>query len=118
VTEFASTRDEKPPKSETSVVYDPRTGRIVYVHEFIGDGTGLYGPDGREERARIALKRVKRHHKDAERFRVMHLPRNFRFKADTLYRVDLRTGRIAALPVVSAAAPAGRRRSRKKGARS
>jgi hypothetical protein len=115
--EFESTRDEKPPKSETTVVYDPRDGRIVYVHEFIGDGTGLYGPDGREDRARIALQRVKRHHKDAKRFRVMHLPRNFRFKIDTLYRVDVRAGRLSALSVVSAAAAAGRRNG-KKGARS
>jgi hypothetical protein len=80
----------------TDGVYDPRTGRIVYVHEFIGDGTGLYGSGGRKERERIALEGVKRHHKDAKRLRVMHLPRDFRFETETLYRVDLRAKKLAA----------------------
>ena len=103
--EFESTQGEKAPKSETTVVYDPRTGRIVYVHEFIGDG-----PEGRDERGRIALQRLKRHSMDASRVRVMHLPRGFRFKSETLYRVDLRAGKIAASPV----APAGKQKSGKK----
>jgi hypothetical protein len=115
--EFESTRERKPPSSETSVVYDPRNGRIVYAHEFIGDGTGIYGPDGREERARVALEGVRRHHKGAAQLRVMHLPSNFRFEPDTLYRVDRRTGKIAVRPVVPAAAPTRRRRNTKKRAR-
>lgn len=115
--EFESTRERKPPRSETSVVYDPRNGRIVYAHEFIGDGTGLYGPDGREERARLALEGVRQHHKEPARLRVMHLPSKFRFEPNTLYRVDRRTGTIAAHPLVPAAAPAGRRRTTKKRAR-
>jgi hypothetical protein len=94
--EFESTRDEKPPKSQMSVVYDPRTGRIVYVHEFIGDGTGLSGSGGRKDRERIALEGVRRHHKDAKPLRVMHLPRNFRFEAETLYRVDPRANKLKA----------------------
>ncbi len=113
MTEFESTRDEKSARSATTVVYDPRNGRIVYVHEFIGDGTGIYAPGGHKDRERIALEGVKRHHKDAKRLRVMHLPRDFRFEPETLYRVDLRAGKLAARPVVSAAAPSGRRRSGK-----
>ena len=111
--EFESTSGEKRPKSQTTIVYDPQDGRIVYVHEFIGDGTGLYGSGGRKERERIALESVKRHHNDAKRLRVMHLPRNFRFKFETLYRVDLRAGRLAGRP----GPPAGRKRTRRKRAR-
>ena len=115
--EFESTSGGKRPRSQTTIVYDPRDGRIVYVHEFIGDGTGIYAPGGHKDRARIALQGVKRHHKDAKRLRVMHLRRNFRFDPETLYQVDLRAGKLAARPVVSAAALPGRRRTRKKGAR-
>jgi len=115
--EFESTRGRKAPSSETSVVYDPRNGRIVYAHEFIGDGTGIYGPDGREERARVALEEVRRHHKNPTQLRVMHLPSDFRFEPGTLYRIDRRTARIVARPVVPTAAPSGRRLSTKKRSR-
>ena len=54
--EMQSTLRDENPKSEICVVYDSSSGRIVLVHEFIGDGTGLYGPEGREERARITSK--------------------------------------------------------------
>jgi hypothetical protein len=94
--EFESTHDEKPPKSQMSVVYDPRTGRIVYVHEFIGDGTGLSGSGGKKDRERIALEGVGRHLKGAKGLRVMHLPRNFRFEAEMLYRADPRANKLTA----------------------
>ena len=45
-------------------------------HEFIGDGAGLFGPEGEEERARIALEGVKRYRKNAGRLRVLHVPRS------------------------------------------
>jgi hypothetical protein len=115
--EFESTRDEKPPTSQTSVVYDPRNGRIVYVHEFIGDGTGLFGPKGEEERARIALEGVKRHRKDAGRLRVLHVPRNFRFDDRTLYCVDVKSCALATRADLSAAASVEARSKRKRGAR-
>jgi len=115
--EFESTRDEKPPTSQTSVVYDPRNGRIVYVHEFIGDGTALFGPKGEEERARIALEGVKRHRKDTDRLRVLHVPRNFRFDDRTLYRVDVKACALAARADLSAAASVETRPKRKPGAR-
>ena len=94
--EFESTSDEKPPKSSMTVVYDPRTGHIVYVHEFIGDGTGLSGSGGKKDRERIALEGVSRHLKGAKGLRVMHLPRNFRFEAEMLYRVDPRASKLKA----------------------
>lgn len=115
--EFESTHDDRPPTSQTSVVYDPRNGRIVYAHEFIGDGAGLFGPEGEEERARIALEGVKRYRKDAGHLRVLHVPRNFRFDARTLYRVDVDAGALTVRADLSAAASVEARPKRKRGAR-
>jgi hypothetical protein len=93
--EFESTREGKPPTSETSVVYDARDGTIVYVHEFIGDGKGVYGAEGQTERGRVALERARHHLGSAAQLEVLHLPRDFHFARDTLYRVDLAAGRLA-----------------------
>ena len=101
--EFESTRDGKVPTSETSVVYDARDGTIVYVHEFIGDGLGLYGAEGQAERAGVALESARRHLGNTERLEVLHLPRDFRFERDTLYRVDLAAGKLAVRDEASAA---------------
>ena len=43
--EFDSTFEEPPPRVEICVVYDRRNGRIVSMHQFVGDGTGLFGPE-------------------------------------------------------------------------
>jgi hypothetical protein len=94
--EFESTGGEKPPRSEKVVVYDPGTGRIVYVHEFIGSRAALHGPGTRKERERVALEALERHHKVAKGLRVMHLPRNFRFEAEMLYRVNPRANKLSA----------------------
>ncbi len=67
-------------RSKDCVVYDRRNGRIVSMHQFVGDGTGLFGPEGREERERIARETVKQQHQDvgeADRV-VMHAPPDFR----------------------------------------
>ena len=53
--EFESSEKKKAPRSLVCVVYDPRDGRIVHGHVFVGDGTGLFGPEGREERERETL---------------------------------------------------------------
>ena len=94
--DFETTGDEKPPRSEKVVVYDLGTGRIVYVHEFIGSGAALHGPGTRKERERVALEALERHHKVAKALRVMHLPRNFRFEAEMLYRVNPRANKLSA----------------------
>jgi hypothetical protein len=99
--EFESTGDEKPPRSEKVVVYDPGTGRIVYVHEFIGSGAALHGPGTRKERERVALEALERHdlkrgYGVAKGLRIMHLPRNFRFEAEMLYRVNPRANKLSA----------------------
>lgn len=106
--EFESTSDGKPPTTETTVVYDAQDGTIVYVHEFIGDGKGLYGAKGKAERARLALESVRRHLGSAQRLEVLHLPRDFRFARDTLYRVDIAAGKLTVRGKASAAASAGR----------
>jgi hypothetical protein len=93
--EFESTHDGRVPTSETSVVYDARDGTIVYVHEFIGNGHGLYGAGGRAERERVALESAQRHLGRADRLKVLHLPRDFRFARNTLYRVDTAAAKLA-----------------------
>jgi hypothetical protein len=86
--EFHSTLKETP-ISETCVIYDKRDGRIILVHEFIGDGTGLYGPQGKDERARIALEAARHNRDSSEALQVLHLERNFQPAPNTLYRVDV-----------------------------
>lgn len=89
--EFESTAEEPPPVVEIVVVYDQRSGRILSTHQFAGDGTGLFGPEGKDERERMALDTVKQQHRevgDADR-RVMHAPPGFRLEPRTIYRVDL-----------------------------
>jgi hypothetical protein len=53
----------------TCVVYDESDGHIVHVHEFIGDGTDLFGPDGEKEQAETALS-MARQHADPSRLRA------------------------------------------------
>jgi hypothetical protein len=52
------------------VVYEERDGRVVHVHEFVGDGTGLFGKDGEEERWRMALETA-RHHTDSSHLQTL-----------------------------------------------
>ena len=92
--EFQSTFKGEPPVSETCVVYDQRDGRIVLVHEFIGDGTGVYGSQGKDERARIALQDAAQHAGSGEHLQVLHLERDFRPAANTVYRVDVAAGTL------------------------
>ena len=92
--EFQSTLQGEPPVSETCVVYDQRDGRIVLVHEFIGDGSGVYGPQGKDERAQITLQDAAQHAGTPEHLQVLHLERNFRPAPNTVYRVDVAAGTL------------------------
>ncbi len=94
MTDFVSTFDQVHPKTEICVVYDERDGRIVHMHEFIGDGTGMLAPDAEAERARVALERAVHHH-GHEHLRAAHAPRDFRFEPNTLYRFDVKAGKLA-----------------------
>ena len=89
--EFESILDEPPPIVEICVVYDQRNGRILSMHQFVGDGTGLFGPEGTDERERLALHTIRQQHRDvgeADR-KVMHAPADFHPAHRTIYRVDL-----------------------------
>ena len=81
------------------VVYEKNSGRIVSKHGFIGDGTGLFGPDGKDERSRTALDVAQRHH-PAKKLLVMHPPLDFRFEPTMLYRVDVKSGKLAATKLI------------------
>lgn len=96
--EFESSEKKKAPLPLVCVVHD-RDGRIVHGHVFIGDGTGMFGPDGREERERETLEGARRNHGDsASRLRVLHAPATFRFLPNVAYRVDTKAGRLVELP--------------------
>jgi hypothetical protein len=88
--EFESTIDgpESSRQSTICVVYDERDGRVVHVHEFIGDGTGLFGKEGEAERAQMALATA-RQHSEPSVLRTLHAPREFRLEEERVYRVDL-----------------------------
>ena len=92
--EFESTTKKKTPQSHVCVVYDPRGGRIVHGHEFVGEGTGLFGPEGRQERERETLEGARRNHGDVSHFRVFHAPTAFRFAPNVAYRVDTKLDRL------------------------
>ena len=92
--EFESTEKKKAPQSHICVVYDPRDGRIVHGHEFVGDGTGLFGPKGQKERERETLEGARRNHGDISLHRVFHVPASFRFAPNVAYRMDTKSGRL------------------------
>ena len=113
--EFETTLKSDHPTSETVVVYDKQDGRILHVHEFIGDGMGLYGPQGREERARISLEGARHHPNAPQRPQVLHHEHSFRWEHNTLYKVDLATAKIVLrrhIPDASIARGAGRKNAR------
>jgi hypothetical protein len=72
--EFESTEKKKAPQSRVCVVYDPHDGRIIHGHEFVGDGTGVFGPEGREEREQQTLEGARRNHGDVSLLRIFHVP--------------------------------------------
>jgi hypothetical protein len=92
--EFESTENTKAPPSRVCVVYDPRDGRIVHGHTFVGEGTGVFGPKGRDEREQQTLEGARRNHGDVSRLRVFHAPTDFRFAPNVAYRVDTKSSRL------------------------
>ena len=93
--EFESTEKNKAPQTHVCVVYDPRDGRIIHGHEFVGDGTGLFGPEGSDEREQQTLEGARRNHGVVPHLRVFHAPKDFRFAPNVSYRVDTASGRLA-----------------------
>jgi hypothetical protein len=111
MSEFESTTGEKL-VTEVCVLYDPRTGRIVHLHEFIGDGTGLWGPDAKDERERLTVEGAKRRHKDVDRLKALHVPRNVRMEPHVVYGVDLQSGKLVPRANLTEAAIIARRERR------
>src|SRR4030095_4999526 len=92
--EFESSEKTKAPLPLVCVVYD-RNGRIVHGHVFVGDGTGMFGPEGRNERERETLEGAHRNHGAVvSRLRVLHVPATFRFVPNVAYRVDPKAARL------------------------
>jgi len=94
VVEFESTLRKTAPPSHVCVIYDPRDGRIVHGHVFVGEGTGLFGPDGRAARERETLEGARHNHGDVSHLKVLHAPKDFRFAPAVAYRVDVKAGRL------------------------
>jgi len=105
--EVHSTLKDENPKSQTCVVYDMSSGRIVLVHEFIGDGTGMYGPEGREERARIALEDARKHPAAPAQLQVLHVDPDFKLTPGTVYGVDVSAGKLVPRRQLSTTLKAG-----------
>jgi hypothetical protein len=101
--EFESTLKDEAPKSEVCVVYDKQDGRIVHVHEFIGDGTGVYGPQGQEERARVALEGARGLPNAPKQLQVLHVAKGFQLAPNTVYRVDVAKGKLVSRAAVKTA---------------
>jgi hypothetical protein len=91
--EFESSDKRKtPPQQHVCVIYDPRDGRIVHGHIFVGGGTGMFGPKGQDERERETLDGARRNHGDVSKFKTLHVPSSFRFAPNAKYRVDVKSG--------------------------
>src|SRR6516165_7373323 len=95
--EFQSTFPAPKPTSHKCIVYDARDGRIVLVHEFLGDGkTGVFGEQGQAERERVTMESARKHVPAAEHLKALHVAPETHWDPQTLYRVDLATGSLKA----------------------
>jgi hypothetical protein len=96
--EFESSDRKPAPPSHVCVIYDPRDGRIVHGHIFVGKSARLFGPEGREERERETLDGARRIHGDVSKLRTFHVPSDFRFAPNAAYRVDSKSNRLIERP--------------------
>jgi hypothetical protein len=88
----SSEKSKKPKESHVCVLYDPRDGRIVHGHIFVGNGTGMFGPKGQAERERETREGGQRNHGDISKLKLLHAPGGFRFEPNTKYKVDIKSG--------------------------
>lgn len=75
------------------IVYDSRNGRVVHVHQFIGEDVRTPEKEARNARAHFALQTAERHC-DPTHLRVMHAPTNFCLEPGATCSVDLATGEL------------------------
>ena len=92
--EFESTDRNPAPPSHVCIIYNPRDGRIVHGHVFVGQTARLFRPEGREERERETLDGARRIHGDVSKLRAFHVPSDFRFAPNVAYRVDDKSNRL------------------------
>ena len=93
--EFQSSFQTGRHNTHKCVVYDRRDGRIVLVHDFIGDGkTGVFAADARDERERLALDSARKRYPEPGHLQALHLAPDFAWDRHSLYRVDVQSGRI------------------------
>lgn len=113
--EFESSEKKAAPSPLVCVVHD-RDGRIVHGHVFIGDGTGMFGPAGREARERETLEGARRNHGEqvVSRLQVFHAPPSFRFVPNAVYRVDTKASRLVELAAPMPGPAAGKTRVTRK----
>ena len=114
IVEFESTLRKTAPKSHVCVIYDPKDGRIVHGHVFVGEKAGLFGPNGRDERERETLEGARRNHGDVSRLRVLHAAADFRLAPGAAYRVDLKAGRLVERDRAIPERPRSKRAAKKK----
>lgn len=98
--EFESTDRKPAPPSYVCIIYNPRDGRIVHGHIFVGKSARVFGPEGREERERETLDGARRIHGDVSTLRTFHVPSDFRFTPNVAYRVDTKSNRLVERPTV------------------
>ena len=104
--EFESTFQAAKPTSHKCIIYDARDGRIVLVHEFLGDGkTGVFGEQGQAERERVTLESARKHASAPEHLKALHIAPAFPWDQHTLYRVDTATGSVKAHGRIPSHAP-------------
>ena len=95
--DFQSTFPAPKPTSHKCIIYDGRDGRIVLVHEFLGDGkTGVFGQQGQAERERITLESARKQVPSSEHLKALHLAPESHWDPHTLYSVDISTGNLKA----------------------
>jgi len=103
--EFESSDRKPAPPTHVCVIYDPRDGRIVHGHIFVGKSARLFGPEGREERERETLDGARRIHGDISKLRAFHAPSDFRFAPNVGYRVDTKSNRLVERPTAPLGKP-------------
>ena len=93
--QFQSTFPARKPTSHKCIIYDARDGRIVLVHEFLGDGkTGVFGDQGQAERKRVTLESARKQVPSPEHLKALHLAPEFPWEPHILYRVDVETSHV------------------------
>jgi len=108
IDETASSDDKVRTRQQLSVLYDPRTGRALHGHTFVGVDDELSAPEGRAARERIMREEARRHH-DVDALHFADAPADLRVEAPSTLRVV--DGVVTAMPIRIKPEPGKRRRA-------